>query len=582
MSAIKKEARKDFLILVWPLIKPQWVRLAIAVCCTAGIAACTSAVAYLIKPAMDRVFLAREMSMLKILTIGVVFLYLAKGFFSWANVYFMSLVNQTIIVQLRRKLFVHFLELPVYFFDKAKTGNLMSYVTNDVNQVGSSVSSAIISLARDTFTAAGLIWVIFHREWHLALISICILPFAFYPMIKFGAKLRRISFKRQESLGDLSNIIQEGLTGSRVVKAFGMEEYEKERFRKENGRYFTYQLRGVKIDTMMAPLMEFFAGIGIVAIMWYGGYKVIVGKSTPGTFFSFIAALIMLYEPIKRLSRVNIVIQNGLASLSRISEVMGFGREQETKERKQRKDISSITNSIEFRQVNFSYNGNPALRNIDLNINKGEILGIVGRSGSGKTTIISLLLKLYELTDGHIFIDGVDIKEITESSLRRQFALVSQDPFLFDDTVRNNILYGNPGASEEMVVAAARAAYAYDFIMSLPETFDTLVGEGGVLLSGGEQQRICIARAFLKDSPVLILDEATSSLDSASEQEVKRALENLMAGRTTIVVTHRFSTLEQANRIVVLSCGEIVEEGTLQDLLDRDGEFRYLYDLQKG
>ncbi len=561
----------------WKLVRPHWLRLVVASICTAGIAACTSAVAYLIKPAMDRVFLAKDVSMLKLLTVGVLVLYLTKGLLTWANVYLMSLVNQKVILELRRKLFRRFLYLPLRFYDKAKTGNLISYITSDVNQVGTSISRATISLLRDSFTIVGLVWVIFQREWRLATISIIVLPFAFLPMIKFGKKLRRISFRRQESLGDLSSIIQEGLAGARVIKAFGTEKYEKDRFARENRRFFNYQLKGVKIDTMMAPLMEFFAGIGIVLIMWYGGYKVITGASTPGTFFSFITALIMLYEPVKRLSKVNNVIQNGLASLERLEAIEKEGEETG---RKAPVEINEFRDRIEFKEVIFSYDGTPALKNLNLVIKKGQIVGIVGKSGSGKTTIVSLLLKFYEVDEGSIFVDEIDIRQICNRSLRSIISLVSQDPFLFDDTIRNNIAYARPSATEEEIVEAAKAAYAYDFISELPRGFETRVGEGGILLSGGQRQRICIARAFLKNAPILILDEATSSLDSASELQVKKAMENLMAGRTTIIIAHRFSSLEHAQKIFVLSCGEVVEEGTLEELMAKGGEFRYLHDLQ--
>ncbi len=562
----------------WGLVKPHWIKLVAAGACTAGIAACTSAVAYLIKPAMDRVFLAKDVYMLKLLTIGVLFLYATKGLLTWANVYLMSLVNQKVIFDLRKRLFRRFLFLPLSFYDRAKTGSLISYITSDVNQVGTSISRATVSLFRDTFTIMGLVWVIFQREWRLATVSVIVLPFAFLPMIKFGRKLRHISYKRQKSLGDLSSIIQEGLTGARIIRAFGTEEYEKRRFARENERFFRYQLKGVKIDTMMAPLMEFFAGIGIVLIMWYGGYKVINGTSSPGTFFSFITALIMLYEPVKRLSKVNNTIQNGLASLERIEAI-----EREKTELDQYTavtDIVTFSERIEFRNVSFTYNGTPALTNVNMTIEKGKVVGIVGKSGSGKTTIVSLLLKFYDFSSGEILIDGIDIRNASVRSVRGLISLVSQDPFLFDDTIRNNIAYAKPSATDQEIIAAARAACAYDFIMNLPEGFDTRVGEEGVLLSGGERQRICIARAFLKDAPILILDEATSSLDSASEAQLKKAMENLMAGRTTIVIAHRFSSLEHAQKIFVLSCGKVVEEGTLEELLARGGEFRYLHDLQ--
>jgi subfamily B ATP-binding cassette protein MsbA len=390
--------------------------------------------------------------------------------------------------------------------------------------------------------------------------------------------LRRISTKSQQSMGDISVILHETISGNRIVKAFGMEEYEKARFSRENMRYFQYYMKSVSVRALSSPVMEFLGGLGVVFIVWYGGSSVIRGVSTPGNFFSFLAALLLLYEPIKRLNTMNNTIQQGLAAAQRVYDILDTPRE--IQDRPAAKHLPPMKQGLELRRVQFSYGGEPVLRDINLRVAAGELVAIVGASGAGKTTLVNLIPRFYDVAGGAILVDGMDIRHVTLASLRAQVGMVTQQSILFNDTVRNNIAYGDISKSEDEIIAAAKAANAYDFITRMPKGFDTVIGEQGVRISGGERQRLCIARALLKDAPVLILDEATSSLDSEAELEVQKALDILMAGRTTLVIAHRLSTVKNANRIVVLADGRIVEEGRHGELLKGNGEYRRLYELQ--
>lgn len=565
---------KRLLVLVYP----HWQRLVVAMICMLGVAGTTAASAYLIKPVLDEIFISKNTEMLRILPVGVLLLFVIKGFCAYGNAYHMSYVGQRIIAGLRQHLYEHIQTLSLSFFDRMPTGVLMSRITNDVNQIQGAVSDAVTGLLKDSFSIVGLMFVIFYRDWQLALIAIMILPFAFFPIVKFGRMLRKISTKSQQSMGDISVILHETISGNRIVKAFGMEDYEKKRFEKENLRYLHFALRSVAVRALSSPVMEFLGGLGIVFIIWYGGYSVISGVSTPGSFFSFLAALLMLYEPVKRLSNMNNTIQQGMAAAVRIYEILDLPPE--IKDQPDALPLPPVTRGIEWSHAHFRYGEVPVLKDINLSVAAGEVVAIVGTSGAGKTTLVNLLPRFYEVTEGSILIDGMDIRRASLSSLRAQIGIVTQQTILFNDTVRSNIAYGDICRSEEEIIAAAKAANAYDFIMKMPQGFDTMIGEQGVRLSGGERQRICIARALLKDAPILILDEATSSLDSESELEVQRALENLMVGRTTLVIAHRLSTIKNADRIVAMADGRIIEEGRHDDLLKANSEYRRLYELQ--
>ena len=454
----------------------------------------------------------------------------------------------------------------------------MSRILNDVTFLQSTATSAVAGVMRDSFSIIGLVAVIFSRDWKLAMIAVIILPIGFYPIVWLSRALRKIAASGQTSIAQITISLHETIGGIRIVKAFGMENYEKNRFKEINDKNFDLATKIVAVSSLSSPIMEFLGGVIIVFTVWYGGWCVIHGKTTPGNFFSFIAALLMLYEPVKRLNSTITMLPLGVVAAERIFDIMEIP--QETLNEEGSRILPPIERSIEFRNVGFSYGGNLVLKNINIKAKAGEVVALVGMSGAGKTTLVNLLPRFYEVSDGAIFIDGVDTREVTLSSLRAQIGIVTQQSILFNDTFRNNIAYGDITRPEEDIIAAAKAANAYDFIMKMPQGFDTSVGEMGARLSGGEKQRICIARALLKNAPILILDEATSSLDSESEYEVQNALETLMAGRTTFVIAHRLSTIRSADRILVLAGGEILEEGHHEELLNSGGEYRHLYELQ--
>jgi len=392
--------------------------------------------------------------------------------------------------------------------------------------------------------------------------------------------LRKLSTRGQESMGDMASVLKEAFSGIRIVKAYGKEEVEGQRFENTNLSFRHAVQKSAQVSAVASPIMELIGGIGIAVIVWYGGYLVITTSMKPGVFFSFLTAMFMAYTPIKRLSNANQTIQNALAAAQRVFDVLDIENEQDKDVGKQ--SLPQISRSLEFRDVSFQYEGSeePALRNISLTIRVGEVVALVGSSGSGKSTLVSLVPRFYRPTQGHILIDDQDIRQVERASLRRQIGIVSQETVLFDDTVRNNIAYGRPEANEEEVMRAAKAAFAWEFIERLPLGFETLVGENGVKLSGGQRQRLAIARAILRDPPILILDEATSSLDSESEKLVQGALSNLMKNRTTLVIAHRLSTVQHADRIVVLNKGQIVEMGAHHEILQKGGYYARLYHTQ--
>ncbi|MEE8540042.1 MAG: ABC transporter ATP-binding protein [Desulfobacterales bacterium] len=560
------------------LVKDNRLRLGIAMGCSLLVSFSTAATAWLSKYVIDDIFVAHDMVKLKLLPAALLAVYVLRGIGLYGQEYFMSYVGENIIKTLRNRLYARIQDLPLSFFQKERTGALMSRITNDVQIIRGMVSDAVKAALRDVFSIIGLAIVIFWRDWKLALIASVVLPMAFYPVVEFGRRVRRVSTGCQESMADLSSFLHETFAGNKIVKAFGMESYEKKRFFVQTASLFKLQLKAVIAQALSPAVMELLAGIGVAAIIWYGGHSVISGASTPGTFFSFMAAVLLLYDPVKKLSRVNNIIQQGLAATDRVFDIIE--RESDITEAANAVEIKPGALPVVFENVYFKYDAGYVLKNINLDVMPGEIMALVGMSGGGKTTLVNLIPRFYDIEKGTISIAGVDIRKATLKSLRERTAIVTQDPILFNDTIRNNIAYGNPNASLAEIEKAALAAYAFDFIQRFPNKFDTTIGELGGRLSGGEKQRICIARALLKDAPILILDEATSSLDSESEMLVQKALENLMRGRTTFVIAHRLSTIGNADRIVVILQGEIVEEGTHAELMARGGEYFKLYQMQ--
>ena len=549
-----------------------------AMVCMIFVSAATAGSAYLVKPVLDEIFFKKDLAMLKWIPLAIIGIFIMKGIFDYGQAFLMSYVGQRIIADLREKIYSHIQSLSLSFFTKNPTGTLMSRIMNDVGMVQGAVTDAVTGLLKDVFTLIGLVVVIFYRDWKLALIAMVVFPVAVYPIVKFGRKLRSYSTRSQTSMAELSTILLETITGTRIVKAFNMEDYERKRFAKENQRLFGIQIKSVRVRAISHPLMEFLGGVGIACIVFYGGYNVIQGTATPGTFFSFLAALLMLYEPVKRLSGVNNTVQQGLAAAARIFEV--FDTVPEIQDKPGARTLPAVSREVEYQEVFFKYEEDWVLKNINLRIRAGEMVAFVGASGGGKTTLVNLLPRFYDVTAGRIMIDGVDIRDYRVESVRAMIGIVTQQTILFNETVRDNIAYGKVGQPLAEIVKAAQAAFADGFIRNLPGGYDTVIGEQGVKLSGGERQRISIARAILKNAPILILDEATSSLDSESEIEVQKALEYLMEGRTTLVIAHRLSTIRKANRIVVISSGEIVEVGTHEELMEKEGEYKKLYLLQ--
>lgn len=567
---------------VLEVILSYWKRLLVAVFCMIVVAACTSLSAYLVKPMLDDIFIKQDRAMLLLLPGIAIAVFLLKGLGTYGQQYLMSYVGESVIKYYRNMLYQRIIDLPMSFFQKEKTGVLMARITNDVNILKGMVSNAVTNVLRDVFTILGLVCVIFYMDWKLAMGAFLVLPAAFYPIVVFGRKVRRFSTGTQEAMADINAFLHETFSGSKIVKIFTMEELEKERFERKTEKLFGVEMKKVMFKALSSPVMEFLGGIGIAFIIWFGGSRVISGESTPGTFFSFLTAVMMLYAPVKKLSKLNNTVQEGLAAVTRIYDILEEPPEIMEKESPQ--DLDRSVFDVRFEKVDFSYKSDepPVLKDIDIHVEPGDVLALVGMSGGGKTSLVNLIPRFYESTEGRVLVGGRDVKDLSVKSLRRHISIVTQEPILFNESVKDNIRYGRLDATDAEIEEAARAAYAYNFVKSFPKGFDTVIGELGNRLSGGEKQRICIARALLKDAPVLILDEATSALDAESEQVVQKALANLMKGRTTFVIAHRLSTVAHANRVILLKNGRIVEQGTHDQLMDKMGEYYKLQRMQSS
>lgn len=560
-------------------IRGSWPQLALAMVCMLVVAGTTSTTAFLVKPMLDDIFMEKNETMLMIIPIALIVLYLLRAVGMYGQEFLMHYVGESIIRQLRDNLYDKISDLPLTFFQKEKTGVLMSRITNDVNIVKAMVSNAVTGALRDVFTIFGLIFVIFYQSWKLALIALIVLPVAFFPIAEFGRRIRRFSTRSQESMADLNSFLHETFAGNKIVKAFGMEAEEKARFFQKNRTLFRYEVKTFRTKALTSPVMEVLGGIGVAVVIWYGGYAVINEQMTPGTFFSFMTALMLLYAPVKKLTRLNNAVQQGLAATDRIFDVLET--ELDITDPPDPVALPKPPHRVAFENVSFGYSPDETvLKDIRLEVRPGERLGIVGTSGGGKTSLVNLIPRFYDVTAGSVKIDGIDIRQVAVADLRSRIAVVTQEPILFNDTIGRNIAYGSPAATDKQIWEAAGAAYIANFVKTLPKAMDTVIGELGNRLSGGEKQRMCIARALLKDAPILILDEATSALDSEAEQLVQKALENLMQGRTSFVIAHRLSTIVNADRIIVLSGGRIVEEGRHADLLKQKGEYYRFYRQQ--
>ena len=558
-----------------------WVGVAFA--CALAVSGAGSATAYLVKPAMDNIFTNPNkqdaLFWLRLLPPAVIVVYLLKGAFRFLQNYILRVVGQRVIQDLRQRLYDHYQMLSIDYYTETNTGVMMSRITNDVNMMERAVAS-LTNLLREPFSILALAGVAVYMWWQMAVVIIVVFSFTAYPILRFGTKVRKYTKRGQEHMGELTAILKENFSGIRVIKAFAMEEYEQKRFGGENDKVYINSVRRVLFEEATPPAVEALGSFAAAAVILYGGTQVINGDISSGSFFSFLAALGMMYEPIKRTGRMNNAFQSALAAAERVFSV--FDTMSTVTDGDDAYELPPIREGIRLENLHFHYGdpNEPVVRGINLEVEAGQTVAIVGGSGSGKTTLINLIPRFYDPTEGRVLIDGHDVREVTMASLRGQIAVVTQETFLFDDTVRNNIGYGLTETDDALVIEAAKMAYAHDFIESFPDGYDTSIGELGVKLSGGQRQRLAIARALYKNAPILILDEATSSLDTESEREVQRALENLMRGRTTLVIAHRLSTIRRADRIIVLRDGVIAEDGSHDQLLVAGGEYSRLYNLQ--
>jgi ATP-binding cassette, subfamily B, bacterial MsbA len=561
-------------------VKPYRIRFLAAFVCSGLVALLSGAYAWLARPVLDDIFIQKNEQMLLVLPLALLGVATLKAVFSYGVGYLMAYVGNRVVADIRQELFQRLMRLSVGFHDTNTSGRLVSRVVNDVGMMANAASSVVKDIFQNGLTFLAMVGVILYQNWRLAAISLVVIPLSGLTMVRVGKRLKRLATSGQEQMGDMASTLQETFAGIRVVKAFGREEAEAERFKERNQTFLSTTLKSNQVWALGHSHMEIIGVIGVATIIWYGGYLVIHEAMTPGAFFSFMAAMFMAYTPVKKLSGANNLIQQALAAAERVFDVLDLETEQS--QNRGTLPLAGINRAIEFQGVSVRYENQtaPALTDVDLTIKPGEVVALVGSSGSGKTTLVSLLPRFYEPTAGGIFIDGLPLTSYELKSLRAHIGIVSQEIVLFDDTVRNNIAFGRFGAGQTDVEQAARSAYAHDFILRLPKGYDTVIGERGLKLSGGERQRLAIARAILRDPPLLILDEATSALDTESERIVQLALANLMKNRTTLVIAHRLSTIQNADRIVVLDRGTIVEMGSHDELLRRGGVYRRLHAMQ--
>jgi len=570
---------KALLFRIYRALQPYRSKLIISMLAMAAVALCTGVQTYMVKDGLDKIFIEKNPVYLYSFTIIIVLIFAIKGAFYYIYDVLLEWVGLAVIRDFRSRIFKHIHIQPLAFFHTYPTGTLISRVISDVTLMQQAMSSALVGVLRDFFTVVVLLGVVFYLNWKLALFCFVVFPFAALPIIKFARVFRRLSTKGQEETANISNMLYETITGNRIVKAFNMQAYENDRYNKQLTTLFEVTVLDAKFRCLQHPLMEFIGGVAIAAFIWFGGKLVIEGVMTPGEFFALMTSLIVAYDPVKRLGKVNSTIQQGLAAATRLFVILDT--EPKVSDKPEAKILPAFRDRIVFDNVGLVYDDSTvALQDINLTVPAGQTLAIVGHSGGGKTTLTNLVPRFLDVTSGSVTIDGYDIRDVTMATLRDQIAMVTQQTILFNDTVKNNIGYGSLGRSEAEIAEAAEAAHAVQFIQGLPDGFETIIGEGGARLSGGECQRISIARALLKNAPILILDEATSALDTESEREVQRALENLMKNRTTFVIAHRLSTIKNADRIIVIHNGKIVEDGTHEELLAQHGEYERLYSMQ--
>ena len=579
---MKDEKSRHIAWRLYDLIAPLKVWVLFSMVCMAGYNIFSAAPAYYAKDIVDAIAYGDnpELKQYFLVGLGMIIVFAVKGLFFFGHNYSVGHLVQSLIVKLRQKLFDHLVNLSLTFFSRSKTGDLISRFTNDLHVFQNMLQVGVTGPFRDIPQFFLLLGIMFFRSWQLAFVTMIIIPIAIFFIQIFGQRNKIAVSKRQISFGGLSSLLVETITGVRVVKAFGMEKYESKRFKDANDDLYKNHMRSIMIDSYSYPIIEIIGASAGATIVAYGGYLIINGQITPGDFTSFVISFFMLNEPVKKLNGFNLKLQEGFAAVRRIFNILDV-----------KDDIvilpnaTKLTNfdreiSLNIHAFHYPDQDEPAVKDFQLTVQKGEAVALVGSSGAGKTTIANLIPRFYDITRGEISIDGYDLRDLDLVSLRKMIAIVTQDTILFNDTIASNITYGQPDCSNERMYAAAQAANAHKFIAEQPQGYETVIGEKGVRISGGQRQRLSIARALVKDAPILILDEATSALDSESEIEVQQAIEHLMENRTTIVIAHRLSTIRNTDRICVMEKGQIVEQGTHDELLLREGRYQQLYEMQ--
>lgn len=560
-------------------IRPYLGRLIAAGFCTVMTAAANLYVPWIVRDVIDKVFQNKDSDLLNLISLGIVVIFFARGIFYYGQSYLMNYVGESIVIDVRGIVYRKLMTLSTHFFDTNKLGTIMSYVTNDVAALQGAMVANSIEIITETSVLIGSVGAMVYLDWKLTLFTFSTFPVVLFFMDFFGKKIRKSGHRIQQATADITSILQETLAATRVVKSFVREPYEIARFDQQNKANFYANMKSAKLMGTLSPVIEFIAALGVTAIIWFGGRSVIGGDITAGSLVAFLVYAINISNPIKRIARVLGSIQKALAAAERVFYIMDL-----TDTIPQKPDaitLPSVEGNVEFRHVSFAYNkGETILHDVSFSAKPGQAIALVGPSGAGKSTVASLLPRFYDVTEGAIFVDGHDVRDVTLASLREQVGIVPQETNLFNDTVYNNILYGRLDATRDEVIAAAKAANADEFIQQLPKGYDTQLGDRGVNISGGQRQRISIARAILKNPRILILDEATSALDTESERIVQEALDRLMVGRTSFVIAHRLSTIQNAAKIIVLDKGSIVEEGTHQQLMAKHGLYAHLHDIQ--
>ncbi|MFZ3137730.1 MAG: ABC transporter transmembrane domain-containing protein [Thermodesulfovibrionales bacterium] len=556
------------------LTKPYWPRIFAGILLSLMVSGITGAIAWAVKPALDEVLIGKKYEYVNLLPAGVVLLFTIKGLLSFGQSYLMKSAGMKLVRETRNKLYKHLLYLPVGYFNRESSGVIISRVMYDVETLNGLISDVIKTFIVEVPTVIFLLGVALYRSWDLTLMSLILLPMIAYSTKKFGKGIKKKRKEAQRKLSFLTHNIGESVFGSRIIKIFNRETAMEDKFKTNNQRYYRELLRVVRLKELTKLIIDVVTGIGIGVVLWYGGTMVANGTITAGVFASIIVAIYMMFSPVKKLGDAYNTLQEARASIERIDTLLNAEEEKEGHTK-----IGDFSKSIKLENVSFTFPGNttPVLTGVDLEIKQGEVIAIVGRSGVGKSTLVDLIPRFHLPSSGILTIDGMDINDIEKHSLRELIGIVSQDIILFNDTVRENIAFGKPGVSEGDIIEAARMAYADEFIRQLPEKYNTFIGDRGLKLSGGQRQRIAIARAILKNPPVLILDEATSSLDSVSEALVQKALDELMKGRTTIVIAHRLSTIKHADRILLIESGKIADMGRHEELIEKNSMYKELY-----